>query len=73
MPFTTGPKLSFDPFSIALRAELKATGVTVTCLMPGATFERTDMLDTNLGQGEKDDPAEVAETGFEAMMGKETW
>lgn len=26
------------------------------------------MLDTNVGQAEKDDPAEVAQVGFEAMM-----
>jgi uncharacterized protein len=47
-------------------------GVTVTCLMPGATetdfFERADMLDTKVGTQKKDDPAEVAKTGFEAMM-----
>jgi hypothetical protein len=40
--------------------------------MPGATetefFERADMLDTKVGQEEKDDPAEVARTGFAAMM-----
>ena len=40
--------------------------------MPGATdtefFERADMLDTAVGQGAKDDPADVAKTGFEAMM-----
>lgn len=41
-----------DSFSFALRAELKDSGVTVTCLMPGATetdfFERADMLDTQV-------------------------
>jgi len=67
-----GTKAFIDSFSIALRAELQETGVTVTCLMPGATetrfFERADMLDTNLGQATKDDPAEVAKIGFEAMM-----
>jgi short-subunit dehydrogenase len=51
---------------------LKDTGVTVTCLMPGATetdfFERADMLDTKVGQSEKDDPADVARVGFDAMM-----
>jgi uncharacterized protein len=40
--------------------------------MPGATetdfFERADMLDTKVGTQKKDDPAEVAKTGFEAMM-----
>ena len=67
-----GTKAFIDSFSFALRAELKDTGVTVTCLMPGATetdfFERADMLDTKVGQQEKDDPADVAKTGFEAML-----
>jgi short-subunit dehydrogenase len=67
-----GTKAFIDSFSFALRAELKETGVTVTCLMPGATetdfFERADMLDTKVGQSEKDDPADVANVGFDAMM-----
>jgi uncharacterized protein len=67
-----GTKAFVDSFSFALRAELKDTGVTVTCLMPGATetdfFERADMLDTKVGQAKKDDPADVARVGFEAMM-----
>jgi short-subunit dehydrogenase len=67
-----GTKAFIDSFSFALRAELKDTGVTVTCLMPGATetdfFERADMLDTKVGQQKKDDPADVAKTGFDAMM-----
>jgi len=65
-------KAFLDSFSFALRAELKDTGVTVTCLMPGATetefFARADMLDTKVGQGKKDDAADVARIGFEAMM-----
>ena len=65
-------KAFIDSFSFALRNELKDTGVTVTCLMPGPTetefFERAGMTDTKVGQSEKDDPAEVARTGFEAMM-----
>jgi short-subunit dehydrogenase len=65
-------KAFLDSFSFALRAELKDTGVTVTCLMPGATetefFERADMTDTNVGTSKKDDPADVAKAGFEAMM-----
>ena len=40
-------------FALALRNELKDTGVTVTSLMPGPTdtefFERADMLDTKVG------------------------
>jgi len=67
-----GTKAFIDSFSFALRAELKDTGVTVTCLMPGATetdfFERADMLDTKVGQSKKDDPADVARIGFDAMM-----
>ncbi len=67
-----GTKAFIDSFSFALRAELKDTGVTVTCLMPGATetdfFERADMMDTKVGQSEKDDPADVARVGFDAMM-----
>ena len=68
-------KAYLDSFSYALRAELKDSGVTVTCLMPGATdtefFARADMLDTKVGTQEKDDPAEVARNGFEAMMAGE--
>jgi uncharacterized protein len=65
-------KAFMDSFSFALRAELKDSGVTVTCLMPGATetefFDRADMKDTKVGAGKKDDPADVAKVGFEAMM-----
>lgn len=67
-----GTKAFIDSFSFALREELKDSGVTVTCLMPGPTdtefFERADMMDTAVGQGKKDDPAMVAKTGFDAMM-----
>lgn len=59
-------------FALALREELRDTGVTITSLMPGPTdtafFERADMLDTRVGQGPKDDPADVARQGFEALM-----
>jgi uncharacterized protein len=40
--------------------------------MPGATetefFERADMLDTKVGTQKKDNAADVAKSGFEAMM-----
>jgi uncharacterized protein len=67
-----GTKAFLDSFSYALRNELKDTGVTVTCLMPGATdtdfFERADLMDTKVGSDpHKDDPADVAKTGFDAM------
>ena len=68
----SGTKAFIDSFSIALRHELQDTGVTVTVLMPGATqtrfFERADMMDTKVGTDEKDNPADVAKTGYDAMM-----
>ena len=67
-----GSKAFLDSFSFALRHELMGSGVTVTCLMPGATetdfFETADMMDTKVGTAKKDDPAMVAEKGFSAMM-----
>jgi short-subunit dehydrogenase len=67
-----GTKAFLDSFSYALREELKDTGVSVTCLMPGATetgfFRRADMMDTKVGTDKKDDPADVANNGFAAMM-----
>jgi uncharacterized protein len=67
-----GTKAFVNSFAFALRNELKDTDVTVTCLMPGATetrfFERADMLDTAVGQQEKDDAADVAKTGWDAMV-----
>ena len=67
-----GSKAFLDSFSFALREELRDTGVTVTCLMPGATetefFRRADIMDTSVGTAKKDDAAEVAQAGFDAMM-----
>jgi short-subunit dehydrogenase len=67
-----GSKAFLDSFAFALRHELKDSGVSVTVLMPGATetefFERADMMDTKVGTTKKDDPADVAEAGFKAMM-----
>ena len=58
--------------SQSLREELKETGVSVTALMPGATetnfFHRAGADDTKLGASEKDDAAEVAKEGYEALM-----
>ena len=59
-------------FAEALRYEVADAGVTITALMPGPTdtefFERAGMQDTPVGDAEKDDPAEVAADGFEALM-----
>jgi short-subunit dehydrogenase len=67
-----GTKAFVDSFTEALRNELKDTGITVTCLMPGPTetefFDRADMLDTKVGTQEKDDPRKVAQTGYDALM-----
>jgi short-subunit dehydrogenase len=69
---SNGTKAFLDNFAIGLRNELKDTGVTVTCLMPGPSdtrfFERADLLDTKAGQDEKDSPADLARTAFEALM-----
>jgi uncharacterized protein len=60
-------------FALALRNELKDTGVSVTSLMPGPVdtefFAVAGMdQDTKIGTGDKDDPADVARDGFEALM-----
>jgi len=65
-------KSFLQSFAQALQNELKDTKVTVTSLMPGPTdtnfFHRADMDDTKVGQGPKDDPAQVAKQGFDALM-----
>jgi short-subunit dehydrogenase len=60
-------------FAEALRYELRDSGVTVTALMPGPTdtefFDRAGMQGTKLReQTAKDDPAEVARDGYQALM-----
>jgi short-subunit dehydrogenase len=68
----SGSKAFIQTFAQAIREELRDTGITVTCLMPGPTetnfFHRAGMDDTKVGSDPKDDPAEVAREGFEAMM-----
>ena len=65
-------KVFLDSFAFGFRNELKDSGVTLTCLMPGATetefFDRAGMQDTKIGASKKDDAADVAPTGFEAML-----
>jgi uncharacterized protein len=65
-------KAFLKSFAEGIRDELKDTGVTVTTLMPGATetdfFRRAGMEDTKLGASEKDDAAQVAREGYEALM-----
>jgi short-subunit dehydrogenase len=65
-------KAFLQSFAQAVRHELKGTGVTVTALQPGPTdtefFDRAGMQDTKVAGADKDDPADVARQGFEAMM-----
>ncbi len=67
-----GTKAFLSSFSFALREELRDTKLSVTCLMPGATetpfFDRAGMKDTKVGTEPKDNPAEVARAGYDAMM-----
>jgi short-subunit dehydrogenase len=66
-----GSKAFIDSFSAALNEEIKHSGVTVTCLKPGATetnfFHRAELDDTKVGQAKKDDPSDVARAGWDAM------
>ena len=59
-------------FTEAIREELKDTEIVITALQPGPTdtnfFARADMLDTKAGKDKKDDPKEVAQDGFDALM-----
>lgn len=65
-------KAFLQSFAQAIRFEVKDQGVTVTSLQPGATdtnfFARANMEDTKAGVDKKDDPAEVAQQGFDALM-----
>ena len=67
-----GSKAFIDSFAAAIGNELKDSGVTITCLKPGATetefFERAGMEDTKVGQSKKADPADTAKTGWNAML-----
>jgi short-subunit dehydrogenase len=59
-------------FSQAIAEELRGSGVTVTCLCPGATAtgfgERAKMQKTLLFNGPVADASEVARAGYRAML-----
>jgi short-subunit dehydrogenase len=66
-------KAFIQSFALALREELKDSGVSVTALLPGPTdtefFDRAELTDTKLGASDKkDDPAQVARQGFDGLM-----
>jgi len=59
-------------FAEALQDEMRDTSITITSLMPGPVetnfFHRANMDETPVGKMPKDDPADVARLGFEALM-----
>ncbi len=59
-------------FAEAIRNEVKDSNITITALQPGPTdtnfFDRAGMQDTKVATGKKDDPADVARDGYEALM-----
>lgn len=65
-------KAFVQSFAEALREEFKGSGIIITALQPGPTdtdfFVRAEMLDTKAGQGKKDDPAQVAQEAYDALM-----
>lgn len=68
-----GTKAFVQSFTEAIREEVKDKGVTITALLPGATqtdfFNKADMLESKAVKGkELDDPAKVAQDGYEALM-----
>jgi short-subunit dehydrogenase len=75
-PFQTvygASKAFVQSFALALREELKDSGVSVTALLPGPTdtefFDRAELTDTKLGASDKkDDPALVARQGYDGLM-----
>lgn len=76
-PVYNASKSFVQSFAQALTEEVKDSGVTVTAFMPGPTdtafFDRAGMAeDTRIGTMKKDDPAQVAEQAFEAIMEGET-
>jgi short-subunit dehydrogenase len=71
-PVYNASKSFIQSFAEALHDELRDTAITVTALMPGPTdtnfFGRAEMVDSLMGKMRKDDPAQVARHGFEALM-----
>jgi len=69
-----GATKAFDlSFAASLHEELKDSGVTVTALMPGPTdtefFYKAGLEGTKVADAaKKNDPADVARMGFEALM-----
>lgn len=71
-PVYNASKSFVQSFAEALRDELRDTSIAITAMMPGPTdtgfFARAKMVDSLMGKMPKDDPADVARQGFEALM-----
>ncbi|GAA2545531.1 hypothetical protein GCM10010398_35490 [Streptomyces fimbriatus] len=72
-PVHNAAKSFVQSFAEALGEEVRDTGVTITSFMPDATetefFRRAGMADdTRMGTSRKDDPAQVAEQAFTAIV-----
>ncbi len=68
-----GTKAFVKSFTEALVSEYKPTNVTITALQPGATdtdfFNKAGGEESKINDPKKlDDPADVAKTGYEALM-----
>jgi len=67
-----GTKAFVQSFSESIRHEMKDRGVTITALLPGATdtdfFNKAEMLDSKIVQGNLADAATVAKDGYDALM-----
>jgi len=70
-----GTKAFILMFSDTIRYELRDTKITVTTLLPNATdtdfFRKAGMEHTKAAQEKSDDPAVVAEIGYDALMNGE--
>lgn len=68
-------KAFVQSFAEALHEENKNKGITITSLQPGPTetnfFHRAGMDNTKVGSAKKDNPADVAEEGYNALMNDE--
>lgn len=71
-PVYNASKSFVQSFAKALQDELRDSPITVTALLPGPTdtnfFTRAKMDNTPVGKMPKDDPADVARQGFDALM-----
>ena len=71
-----GTKAFVQSFTQAIAAEVKDKGITVTALLPGATdtdfFNKADMQQSKVAEGELSDAKKVAQDGYDALMSGET-